>query len=135
MRTPGAKTVWAAALIGLVVVAGYFVLERVHRDGTVSRTDEPVGEEGAADAGISPGPLPAYVNEKLPPLHKAVRYGQTDIAEFLIGKGADVNARNKAGHTPLWETRQPLPQGWQGESILRARAAVGEVLLAHGATE
>ncbi|KAG7225632.1 hypothetical protein INR49_005038 [Caranx melampygus] len=35
------------------------------------------------------------------PLHYAADFGQTDVVEFLISKGADVNAPDKHGLTPL----------------------------------
>ena len=34
-------------------------------------------------------------------LHRAARLGRVEIAEFLISKGADVNARDREGQTPL----------------------------------
>ena len=35
------------------------------------------------------------------PLHIAAREGHIDIAELLINKGADVNAKNNYGKTPF----------------------------------
>ncbi|MEE2943426.1 MAG: ankyrin repeat domain-containing protein, partial [Verrucomicrobiota bacterium] len=35
------------------------------------------------------------------PLHYATRWGRKEIAELLIAKGADVNAKAKYGDTPL----------------------------------
>ena len=35
------------------------------------------------------------------PLHKAAFWGNTEIIEFLIAKGAEVNVKNKDGKTPL----------------------------------
>ena len=48
----------------------------------------------------------ANVNEKKgmlqnTPLHSAAAGGRKEVAEFLISKGADVNAQNRAGRTPL----------------------------------
>ena len=43
------------------------------------------------------------------PLHTAARYGHKEIAELLIAKGAEVNAKDDEGETPLdlaWLTRQ-----------------------------
>ena len=35
------------------------------------------------------------------PLHWAARSGQTDVAELLMAKGADVKAKDARGFTPL----------------------------------
>ncbi|GLD48324.1 myotrophin [Lates japonicus] len=35
------------------------------------------------------------------PLHYAADFGQTDVVEYLISMGADVNAPDKHGFTPL----------------------------------
>ena len=35
------------------------------------------------------------------PLHDAAPWGDKDVGELLLGKGADVNATNMAGVTPL----------------------------------
>lgn len=49
---------------------------------------------------------PELVNNKLPvcqlsPLHSAVLHNHKEIAQLLISKGADVNARDAKGKTPL----------------------------------
>ncbi len=43
------------------------------------------------------------VNDGDTPLHSAAWSGQKEIAELLIAKGADVNAKDKDGETPLDE--------------------------------
>jgi len=44
----------------------------------------------------------AQDKDGITPLHYAVRYGHTNVAEFLISKGADVNAnKNTWKVTPL----------------------------------
>jgi ankyrin repeat protein len=52
------------------------------------------------------------------PLHDAVLYGHKDMAELLLAYGADVNAMDNTGSTPLCEA---------------ANKDVAELLLAHGA--
>jgi ankyrin repeat protein len=52
------------------------------------------------------GSDPSLIKAKLDPmgwtaLHVASRYGQTNVAAFLIDQGADVNARDIEGETPL----------------------------------
>ena len=42
-------------------------------------------------------------------LHIAAARRQDTVIEFLVGKGADVNAKNKAGETPLATVLKPLP--------------------------
>ena len=46
---------------------------------------------------------PAGVKDRLDttPLHYAALYGNTESVRILIDRGADVNARNKSGATPL----------------------------------
>ena len=57
------------------------------------------------------------------PLTNAALRGHKEIAELLISKGADVNARDKSGFTPLnWASNQ-------------GHTAVVELLKMHGASE
>jgi ankyrin repeat protein len=34
-------------------------------------------------------------------MHKAARFGQKEVSELLIEKGADLNAKDEDGQTPL----------------------------------
>jgi ankyrin repeat protein len=36
-------------------------------------------------------------------LHNVVTHGNLDIVKFFVSKGADINARNSFGNTPLHE--------------------------------
>jgi uncharacterized protein len=55
------------------------------------------------------------------PLHSATAAGQREVCAVLLEAGADVNARQQAGYTPLLEAAQ------LGDSRL------AELLLEHGA--
>jgi ankyrin repeat protein len=55
------------------------------------------------------------------PLYNAASWGKLDVARLLIEKGADVNARNKSGKTPLAAAEE---NGFpEIAAALRARAA------------
>lgn len=55
-------------------------------------------------------------------LHMAVFYGNLDICEQLINAGADVNAADVLGETPLFV------------AVRKGKPAIAELLLTHGAT-
>lgn len=57
------------------------------------------------------------------PLHQAVFFGHQEVVEFLIAEGADINAKNNAGSTPLY-----LAKG-------KGRQEISALLTQHGATE
>lgn len=60
------------------------------------------------------------------PLHEAVRYGRTDIARLLLDYGANVNAMDSIGKTPLLLI---IPQDAQQEMyplLLQYKAAVNQ---------
>ncbi|MDQ7827350.1 MAG: ankyrin repeat domain-containing protein [Candidatus Eremiobacteraeota bacterium] len=52
-------------------------------------------------------------------LHFAVRKGKGEIAKLLIAKGADVNARDEKGNTPLFEACQDLPGETQSKDLIK----------------
>ncbi len=72
----------------------------------------------------------ADVNAKDPrqgdtPLHIAARRGSRKAAELLVGAGANVNAKDKDGHTPLWFAKK------EGKTemieFLRIHGAIGSL--------
>jgi ankyrin repeat protein len=64
----------------------------------------------------------APVNGAGYPLNAAARAGQTEMVAFLIQRGADVNARDLTGYTPLIEA-VISPDGLEGMKILLAANA------------
>ena len=54
------------------------------------------------------------------PLHKAAYEGYREIVELLIAKGADVNAKNRYGTTPL------------DDAIQQKRTETADLLRKHG---
>lgn len=57
------------------------------------------------------------------PLHLAADHGRRNAAELLIAAGADVSAKDKEGHTPLWYAKR------------KDRTETAELLRRHGAVE
>ena len=67
------------------------VKQHLDAGADVNARNDPVWEEGST------------------PLHYAARWGHKEIAELLIAKGANVNAKNAiVGSTPLFESLHPL---------------------------
>ncbi|NOT49521.1 MAG: ankyrin repeat domain-containing protein [Acidobacteria bacterium] len=72
-------------------------------------------------------------------LHLCVDYDEFEIAEWLIAKGADVNARAAVeangfgGHTPLFCTVVSQPNFWMNYQGREQEARFAELLLNHGA--
>jgi ankyrin repeat protein len=42
-------------------------------------------------------------------LHNAIRFGANDVVEYLVEKGADLNAKDVFGRTPLEEAEFEAP--------------------------
>ena len=73
----------------------------------------------------------AKTNQGWIPLHLAALGGHKEIVELLISKGADVNAKNDVGHTPLDWAKQLFD-----DYTPEAKAAIketAELLRKHGA--
>src|SRR5690606_26478639 len=73
-------------------------------------------------------------------LHMCCDYDEMEIAQWLIARGADVNARAAVdgdgfgGHTPLFSTVVSQPNFWMNHISDRPKVApFAELLLAHGA--
>jgi len=73
------------------------------------------------EGGAKPDTLIEYGEHKITPLMKACWDGKQDIAEYLIGAGADVNASDDAGETPIFS------------AIKRERPELTQLLIDKGA--
>ncbi len=62
------------------------------------------------------------------PLHNTARRGRFKAAELLVAAGADVNAKDKVGHTPLWYAKDKYTGDEDDVRIV-------ELLRRHGAIE
>ena len=62
-------------------------------------------------------------NNEMTPLHLAAQIGYKEIAEILILKGANVNAKTKSGTTPLYS------------AVREGHKEVEDLLIKHGGHE
>jgi len=67
------------------------------------------------------------------PLHHAAYYGQVETVKWLVGKGADKNARNNDGNTPLDAAYARMESDEFDSDVRKAKQEVGEYLDSIGA--
>ena len=67
------------------------------------------------------------------PLHHAAYYGQVETVKWLVGKGADKNARNNDGITPLDAAYARMESDEFDSDARKAKQEVGEYLDSIGA--
>ncbi len=67
------------------------------------------------------------------PLHRAAYYGQVETVKWLVEKGADKNARNKDGNTPLDAAYARMESDEFDGDTQKAKREVGEYLDSIGA--
>ncbi|CAN8070725.1 unnamed protein product [Agarophyton chilense] len=72
------------------------------------------------DSGLASVKFADY--DKRTPLHIAAAEGQANICALLIERGADVNAKDRWGHTPLWDAKMNGHKGVQ-ELLLSHKGA------------
>ena len=66
------------------------------------------------------------------PLHEAARFGQKEVSELLITKGADMNARNDDGVTPLDTAIVGFTFVTRGEVIMHKHPELADLIRKHG---
>ena len=100
----------ALALIALLRAKGAVVPSDVKdgRSGAFCLTGTAIARE-LLDAGA---PLDARNDGGGTPLHRAASRGYAPIAELLLARGADVNALDNLGRTPLGIALRELPKPW-----------------------
>ncbi|RJR08339.1 hypothetical protein C4588_05715, partial [Candidatus Parcubacteria bacterium] len=64
-------------------------------DGDIDKVKSFISKDAIIDF------YPPDLNTSLPPLHYAAWKGETEIVNFFISQGANVNAKNEGGYTPL----------------------------------
>ena len=67
------------------------------------------------------------------PLHHAAYYGQVETVKWLVGKGAEKNARNNDGNTPLDAAYARMESDEFDSDARKAKQEVGEYLDSIGA--
>ena len=50
-----------------------------------------------------------YTDGRAGVLHNAIRFGANDVVEYLVAQGADLNAKDRFGRTPLEEAEFEAP--------------------------
>jgi ankyrin repeat protein len=63
-----------------------------------------------------------FVREGFTPIHIAVLHGQEEAIKTLVKLGADINAKNKEGETPLWLAVSELKHPAVGKLLLELGA-------------
>ncbi len=58
------------------------------------------------------------------PLHEGARFGHLDIVKILLENGADVNALNVHGQTPLWWAQKRFGKEHPLIELLEAAGAI-----------
>ena len=78
--------------------------------------------------------IPKYFRKRIKltttPLHEAALGGHKEIAELLIAGGADVNAKDDSGWTPLDHCKKEGPQ--YSLEIIAAKKEIADLLRKHG---
>ena len=106
---PPARNIWQAATVGNI---------------------EAVKQHLAAGVDVD---VKAESSDEWTPLHYAAYSSQKEVAELLIDKGADVNAKDKNGKTPLdWAVDSPYSDEETADLLRKHGGKTREELKAAG---